>query len=86
LAIPGHLLLGGIFGFLSILLFPHPLMHPTRFHGISLLLSPILTGLFMSLIGAAIRRRAKTSIRIESFGYGFLFAFGMAMIRLIFAR
>lgn len=86
LAIPGYLLLGVLFGFLSLLLFPHPLMHPTRFHGISLLISPILAGLFMSFMGWEIRRHGKKSVRIESFGYGFLFAFGMAIIRLVFAK
>jgi LytS/YehU family sensor histidine kinase len=67
-------LVGVGFGFLSACIFPHPLVRPSRFHGISLLISPVLTGLVMALIGRAWRRRGRTSVRIESFGYGFTFA------------
>jgi len=86
LAIPGYFLFGAAFGFLSLLFFPHPLIHPSRIHGISLVISPVLTGLFMSLMGTELRRRGKQSVRIESFGYGFTFALGMALVRLIFAK
>jgi hypothetical protein len=69
----------------SLFLFPHPVFHPSKFHGISLLVSPVLTGMAMSLIGSMIRRRGREPVRIESFGYGFAFALGMAIIRLVFA-
>ena len=74
-------LLGIGTGFLSILIFPHPLVHPSKVHGISLLISPLLTGLVMALIGRTVRRRGRTSVRIESFGYGFTFALAMALVR-----
>jgi len=83
LATVGHLLLGVAFGIASVLAYPHPLFHPSRFHGISLLISPLITGLLMSQVGLALRRRGKQSVRIESFGYGFAFALGWAMIRFI---
>jgi hypothetical protein len=35
----------------------------------------------MALIGKAMRRRGRTSAKIESFGYGFMFALGMALVR-----
>lgn len=61
-------------GFLSVWLFPHHLVHPTGSHGISLLISPVLTGLLMAQIGRTVRRWGRQSVRIESFGYGFIFA------------
>jgi hypothetical protein len=85
-AIPGYFLIGAAFGFVSVVFFPHPLIQPSRIHGISLVISPVLAGLFMSLMGTEFRRRGKQSVRIESFGYGFTFALGMAIVRLIFAK
>jgi LytS/YehU family sensor histidine kinase len=77
---------GVALGFLSAFIFPHPLVRPSRFHGISLLISPVLTGLVMALIGRAWRRRGRTPVRIESFGYGFTFALAMALVRFWLVR
>lgn len=83
LAAIGYLLLGIATGVASLFLFPHHLVRPSRFHGISLLLSPLATGFIMSRIGVFLRSRGKTSVPIESFAYGFVFAFGIAIIRLM---
>ena len=81
-----YALLGVLSGALSVLIFPHPLIHPSRIHGISLLISPVIAGLLTALVGSTLRKRGKKVVRLESFGYGFAFAFGMALIRLIFAK
>jgi hypothetical protein len=86
LATVGYLALGTATGGLSLLAFPHPLVHPSRMHGISMLISPIVTGSLMSLVGYALRRRGKEPAQIESFGYGFTFALGMAVIRFFFVK
>jgi hypothetical protein len=86
LAALGYLLLGVGFGAVSVLLFPHPLVHPSKVHGISLVISPLITGLIMSQIGIVRRRGGGDAIRLESFGYGFTFAFGVAIIRFLFVR
>lgn len=85
LAAIGCWIVGLISGGLSLLLFPHRLLHPTRMHGASLLISPIITGLMMAATGAILRRRDKKSTQIESFGYGFFLAFGVALVRFFFA-
>lgn len=77
---------GALAGVLSISIFPHPLVRPSRIHGISLLVSPVATGLAMSSIGSMLRRRDKRVVQIESFGYGFAFAFAMALTRFILVR
>jgi hypothetical protein len=85
----GFALLGVLAGALSIHVFPHPLVHrqhPSKFHGISLVLSPIATGLAMSLLGSILRRRGKKVVPIESFWFGFAFALGMALVRFFFAK
>jgi hypothetical protein len=74
-------LLGVGLGFLSVFLFPHPLVHPSRLHGISLLISPVMTGFVMGYIGRLVRRRGTTPMQNESFAYGFTFAFAFALVR-----
>ena len=75
---------GAFTGGLRLLVFPHPLIRPSRLHGISLLVSPILSGAVMASLGFILRRRGKRVIAIETFWYGFAFAFGMALVRLLF--
>jgi len=86
LACIGYLFLGGAAGGLSLLFFPHPLVHPSRVPGLSVVISPVLAGLGMSLVGSTLRKRNKKAMQIESFGYGFAFALGMAFVRFFFTR
>ena len=81
LAAIGYVLLGLIFGFLSLFVFPEPFFQSERFHGINLIITPVLTGLAMGQIGRLRERQGKTVIRLDSFIYGFLFAFAMALVR-----
>ena len=80
----------GVFGFaagcVSLVFFPHPLVRPSRIHGINLLVSPVIAGIMMSLTGAFFRRKEKTVLELESFGYGFAFAFGIALARLLLTK
>ena len=85
----GYALLGTLAGGLSLLILPHPLIHrehPTRFHGISLLISPIVAGFVLSAAGKILRRLGKRVAPLETFGYGFAFALGMAIIRFFFTK
>jgi predicted PurR-regulated permease PerM len=84
LALASYVLLGALSGGFSLLIFPHHMVQ-SRLHGINLLVSPTATGLAMSLIGSMLSRQDKKVTRIESFGYGFAFAFGIALIRYLFA-
>ncbi|QNI33694.1 hypothetical protein H7849_07145 [Alloacidobacterium dinghuense] len=79
-------LLGVAAGISSIAVFPHRLVAPSKFHGISLLLSPLITGFVMSQVGRAVRSRGQEAAAIESFGYGFVFALAMAIIRFVFVK
>jgi chromate transport protein ChrA len=84
-----YALLGALAGALSLLILPHPLIHheqPIRLHGISLLVSPIIAGFVLSLVGGILRRLGKKVTPVETFGYGFAFALGMALIRFFFAK
>ena len=78
----GYLLLGFLTGGISVLIVPHPLMHRSRVHGISLLISPVITGTVMWMVGSWLRKRGKRVVQIEGFWYGFVFALAMALMRL----
>jgi hypothetical protein len=71
---------------LSLIFFPHPIVHPSKLHGISLFVSPVLAGVMMAGVGSLLRRRDKEVIQLESFRYGFALAFGMAAVRFLFAK
>ena len=82
-------LLGVLAGVLSLLVLPHRMIHrehPIGFHGISLLISPILAGSVLASVGAVMRRWGKKVTPVETFGYGFAFAFGVALLRFLYAQ
>ena len=86
LAFVGYAFLGGVAGGLSLLFFPHPLVRPSRVPGLSVIISPVLAGMGMSMVGSTLRKRNRKTMQIESFGYGFAFALGMALVRFIFIK
>jgi hypothetical protein len=73
--------LGVTTGFLSLLVLPNSLIKSSTVHGINLLITPTLVGLTMALVGWLRRRKGKFVTPLETFAYGFLFAFGMALVR-----
>jgi hypothetical protein len=79
-------ILGVLAGAVSLIIFPHPLVNPSRVRGISLFITPVVTGIVMSSVGAMLRRRGKPVVKIESFPYAYAFAFGMALIRVVRAH
>lgn len=85
LAFVGYALLGVIMGGLSLLFFPKHLVRDRSLHPVTLIVVPILAGFCMSALGAWRQNRGLSTIRLDSFSYGFVFAFGMALIRYLFA-
>jgi hypothetical protein len=78
--------LGLFVGWLSILIFPKAFVRSSNLHGISLLITPVLAGFTMSAIGWIRQRQGKLLVRLETFSCGFIFAFAMALIRLLFTE
>lgn len=77
----------GLFaGWVSLWFFPEAFVRSETLHGISLVITPVLAGLTMALIGWLRVRQGKLAVRIETFSYGFLLAFGMALIRFLFTQ
>ncbi|HEV8134492.1 MAG TPA: hypothetical protein VGP85_07445 [Pyrinomonadaceae bacterium] len=77
---------GSAIGGFSILFFPQAFIRSSTLHGISLVITPTIAGLVMSAIGWFRLRQGKLVVHLESFSYGFIFAFGMALVRLLFTK
>jgi hypothetical protein len=77
---------GAAMGLMSTAIFPHPLVHPSRFHGISLIISPAITGLAMFGTGRLVQKLGRKPTRIETFWIGFIFAFAIALVRLVLVK
>ena len=82
----GYAALGLLAGGLSLIFFPRALLRGTGLHGVGLLVTPLLAGGAMSMLGAWRRRRGERLFRLDRFGYAFVFAFGMALVRFLFTK
>ena len=80
----GYALLGTIAGGVSLLIFPEPFVRSERFHGINLLISPVLAGLGMAGLGWLLDRSGKRRLQLDSFVFGFIFALPMAIVRFLY--
>jgi hypothetical protein len=73
-------------GFFSLLIFPHAFARSSALPGISLVITPVLGGILMSYIAWFRVRTWDWTIRLETFAYGFIFAFAMTLLRLLLAK
>ena len=82
----GHLLLGASAGALSLLIIPRRLTPHSPLPGLSLVLTPIGTGIAMHWIGEFWRERGRDRPILFSFRAGAIFAFGMALVRFVYVE
>jgi hypothetical protein len=80
----GHVLMGLCGGVVSLLVFGSRVIPRPPIPGLSLVLSPIATGIAMHWIGEFWRERGRDRPALFSFRGGALFAFGMALVRFIY--
>jgi hypothetical protein len=77
-------LMGLCAGVLSVLIYSRRLTPHSAIPGLSLLLSPLGTGIAMHWLGEMWRDRGKEPPALFSFKAGALFAFGMAVVRFVY--
>ena len=82
----GYVCLGLAVGSVSLLLFPHPFLHSKTLRVANLILTPVVSGAVMALIGMLRTRLGKPVIAIDRFSYGFVFALAMAAVRFCWAN
>jgi len=85
LAFTGYCIIGGLVGWISLLAFPHLFIDNETLVYVNLIATPVVAGLIMSFIGRMRAKKGSELIRLDSFLYGFAFAFCMALVRFYFA-
>jgi hypothetical protein len=81
-----YVLLGAASGAVSLWLMPNLFIRSMPLRFVNLVVTPLLSGATMGWIGSWRRRHDKTTLRLESFAYGFCFAFSMAVVRFVFGH
>ncbi|MSQ77021.1 MAG: hypothetical protein EXR97_01010 [Nitrospiraceae bacterium] len=82
----GYACLGAFVGGVSLWLFPAHFVKDQWLRVLNLIAAPVIAGLVMAKIGAWRRQREQEPIRLDTFAYGFLFAFAMALVRFVWAK
>lgn len=82
----GFFLWGAMAGGISLLVFPRSLIEGVGFRTANLLITPLVAGGIMMLVGRARNKRGQTLVRLDRFGYAFVFALAMAVVRFIWTR
>ncbi len=85
-AVLGYVLLGGIVGAVSVWLMPQHLTRDGWPRLVNLVVTPVLAGFAMTLIGLWRARRGDPVLRIDRFACGYLFALTVAVVRYNFAN
>lgn len=83
IAFIGYIVLGVIIGGISLGLYPELLIDSPKLALANLILTPILLGLLMAIIGFVLNKKGKRRLRLESFSYGYVFAFSIGLIRYV---
>lgn len=86
LASLGYIMFGSLAGGLSLLIFPNSFIGPEWLKVLNLLGTPVVAGSLMAALGFWRRRKEQELIRLDRFGYGFLFAFAMATVRFLWVK
>ena len=79
----GYFLFGLMAGGLSLWVVPALFIQVPWLRVANLLVMPLIAGLVMSAIGRFRRRQGQELIRLDTFAYGAVFAFGMSLVRFI---
>ena len=85
LATIGYILWWLMAGGLSLWAFPNSIIADPMLRLLNLIATPIALGLLMTLIGRFRARKGQDLVRLDQFGYAFVFAFAMAFVRFVWA-
>jgi hypothetical protein len=81
----GFVIWGSMAGGLSLWIFPHsPISNPSL-RALNLVVTPIIAGILMTLIGRFRDRRGQELVGLDRFGYALVFALSMSLVRFLWA-
>jgi hypothetical protein len=81
-----YMIVAGAFAFASVLVFEFHFIRSHEARVWNLLITPIVLGLLMGFYGRYLMKSGKSIIRLDTFAYGFFFAFIFALVRFVFAK
>ena len=81
----GFAIWGAMAGGLSLLIFPTSPIHNPTLRLFNLFFTPVALGFAMMFIGKIRSKKGQRLVRLDHFGYGFTFAFAMALVRFMWA-
>jgi hypothetical protein len=82
----GTLICGAAAGLLTSLVWPARMIRYPPIPGLSLFVSPLISGLMMERYGQWLEKRGGSPSFVATFWGGALFAFGMALVRFLWLR
>lgn len=81
-----YTIFGALAGVLSLLIFPKSFINTIWLRQVNLIITPAVCGLIMSRYGNYKKNHNKGATRLDTFAYGFLFAFAMALVRYLLGQ
>lgn len=84
-SIIGFAVWGLIAGGISLFIFPTSPIANSRLRAVNLVATPVAIATVMMLIGRARMCKGQSLVSLDRFGYAFIFAFSMALVRFIWA-
>lgn len=85
IAVGLYALIGGGLGWVSCLVFPHPLVSFPHAAVVNLAVTPVAVGLSLAAVGAWRSRRSMELVLLDKFVYGYIFALAFALVRFALA-
>ncbi len=79
----GFILWGALAGGISLLVFPTSLVSNIAYRKANLVVTPLIAGVAMMLVGRLRDRKGGGLVKLDRFGYAFIFALSMAVIRYV---
>ena len=79
----GYVIIGLMLGGASVLVFPESFIGHADLRILNLIVTPIIAGLLMMLIGMWRRKRGQEPVRLDSFVFGALFALSFELPRFL---
>ena len=77
----GFTILGAVAGGVSVLVMPRSFISNLGLREANVLITPLIAGAAMTLVGRLRDRRGHERVGLDRFGYAFVFALSMALVR-----
>jgi uncharacterized SAM-binding protein YcdF (DUF218 family) len=82
----GFVLWGAIAGGISLLILPKSPISNAALRQLNLILTPLVAGGIMMLVGRRRDKKGQSLVKLDRFGYAFVFALAMAIVRYLWAE